>query len=144
MQDMRKQRMHTTYLIAILFILLVSSQQLFSFFSSLMEGSEMSPAMVQIIYSVSAIVIFSFLYYMVKSSKYGRENFFFIPSSQEEHVLGRNKPRDAVFDSDKAVTFDFSSVGSGMCDQGCNDYGLIKGCPGRHHAYGQGSVNNFM
>jgi hypothetical protein len=139
-----KHGMITRYLLAVLFILLVSSRQMSDYFATMMESSEMSSSTAQLVYSIMAVALFSLFYYL-SCDHHERENFFFVPTPRDDRVLGRNEPREAVFDSNKGVTFDFSTVGSGMCNEhGCNDYGLIKGCPGKNHLYGDGSISNFM
>jgi hypothetical protein len=70
-----------------------------------------------------------------------QENFFF--EVTPHRILGRNLPRQAIFDG-KPITFSFNSVGSGMCtDNGCNSYGMIKGCPNAR-GYGIGSTDDSI
>ena len=70
-----------------------------------------------------------------------KENFFFVPPTDEGRILLRNikddkevsfPPRESIYKSDRPINFQFSTVGSGKCDQGdCQAYGIIKGCPGQ-------------
>ena len=150
----RRSRMITRYLLAVLFILAVSSRQLFNWFVSTMQQSYgMTAEMSELIYGMTAVILFSLFYYVLSCScikqqhphEDTEENFFFIPTKRQNQILGRNAPRDAVYTDSDGVTFHFSSPGSGMCsDESCNDYGLIKGCPGRNHIFGEGNVQNLM
>ena len=147
----RKSRMISRYLLAVLFILLVSSRQVSDSFINMIQESNFSPSTSQILYSVAAVLLFSFFYYMLTCSSRSeededeQENFFFIPTPREDQVLGRNDPRDAVYKDNVGVTFNFDSVGSGMCSSAnCTDEGIIKGCPGRHNLYGDGGTPRFM
>jgi hypothetical protein len=150
----RKSRMISRYLLAVLFILLVSSRQVSDSFINMIQESNLSlsPSTSQILYSVAAVLLFSFFYYMLTCSsrrseedEEEQENFFFIPTPREDQVLGRNDPRDAVYKDNVGVTFNFDSVGSGMCSSAkCTDEGIIKGCPGRNNLYGEGGLPRFM
>jgi hypothetical protein len=146
----RRSRMISRYLLAVLFILLVSSRQVSDAFINMIQDSDLSPSTSQILYSVSAVLLFSFFYYMLTCSNRAedeeeQENFFFIPPTREGETLGRNAPRDAVYNDNRGVTFNFDSVGSGMCSSAnCHDDGLIKGCPGRNNLYGDGGTPRFM
>lgn len=146
----RRSRMISRYLLAVLFILLVSSRQVSDSFINMIQESNFSTSTSQILYSVAAVLIFSFFYYMLTCSNRAedeeeQENFFFMPPDREGRTLGRNEPRDAVYNDNRGVTFSFDSVGSGMCSSAnCLDEGIIKGCPGRHNLYGEGGAPRFM
>jgi hypothetical protein len=148
----RRSRMISRYLLAVLFILLVSSRQVSDSFINMIQESNLSSSTSQILYSVASVLLFSFFYYMLTCSCSGRaedeeeqENFFFMPPTREGETLGRNAPRDAVYSDNRGVTFNFDSVGSGMCSSpNCHDDGIIKGCPGRHNLYGEGGAPRFM
>lgn len=146
----RRSRMISRYLLAVLFILLVSSRQVSDSFINMIQESDISSSTSQILYSVAAVLLFSFFYYMLTCSSRAedeeeQENFFFIAPDREGETLGRNAPRDAVYSSNKGVTFNFDPVGSGMCSSpNCHDDGIIKGCPGRHNLYGEGGAPRFM
>ncbi len=146
----RRSRMISRYLLAVLFILLVSSRQVSDSFINMIQESNFSTSTSQILYSVAAVLIFSFFYYMLTCGKRGEdeqeeENFLFIPTPKEDKILGLNYPRDAVYKDKAGVTFNFDSVGSGMCSSAnCHDDGIIKGCPGRYNLYGEGEAPRFM
>ena len=149
----RRSRMISRYLLAVLFILLVSSRQVSDSFINMIQESNLSssPSTSQILYSVAAVLLFSFFYYMLTCSNRSeedeeeQENFFFMPPDREGRTLGRNDPRDAVYKDNKGVTFSFDTVGSGMCSSAnCLDEGIIKGCPGRNNLYGDGGAPRFM
>jgi hypothetical protein len=147
----RRSRMISRYLLAVLFILLVSSRQVSDSFINMIQDSNISPSTSQILYSVAAVLLFSFFYYMITCSNRSeedeqeQENFFFMPPDREGRTLGRNEPRDAVYNDNKGVTFSFDTVGSGMCSSAnCLDEGIIKGCPGRNNLYGEGGTPKFM
>lgn len=146
----RRSRMISRYLLAVLFILLVSSRQVSDSFINMIQESNFSTSTSQILYSVAAVLIFSFFYYMLTCSNRAEdeqeeENFLFMPPNQEGRTLGRNEPRDAVYNVNRGVTFSFDTVGSGMCSSAnCLDEGIIKGCPGRNNLYGEGGAPKFM
>ena len=147
----RRSRMISRYLLAVLFILLVSSRQVSDAFINMIQDSDLSPSTSQILYSVAAVLLFSFFYYMLTCSgrseedEQEQENFLFVPPTREGETLGRNVPREAVYNGNVGLTFNFDSVGSGMCSSpNCHDDGIIKGCPGRHNVYGEGSAPRFM
>ena len=97
----RKSRMISRYLLAVLFILLVSSRQVSDSFINMIQESDLSltPSTSQILYSVAAVLLFSFFYYMLTCSSRSeedeeeQENFFFMPPDREGRTLGRNEPR---------------------------------------------------
>ena len=132
--------MSNRFFIALVFIALASLQVLFKKFSELemVRAENYTDTMKQIIYTVLILLAFSLVYYFMGS----REGFFFeVP---EKRTLGRNFPREAIYDDERGVTFSFDSVGSGMCsDDGCNSYGIIKGCPGAR-SYGRGNTDDSI
>lgn len=70
-----------------------------------------------------------------------KEGFFF--EVTPHRILGRNLPRDSIFDG-KPITFEFDAIGSGMCGKdGCNSYGMIKGCPNAR-TYGTSSTDDSI
>ncbi len=70
-----------------------------------------------------------------------KEGFFF--EVTPNRTLGRNLPRSTIFDG-KPITFSFDSIGSGMCGKdGCNSYGMIKGCPNAR-TYGGPSTDDSI
>lgn len=71
-----------------------------------------------------------------------KEGFFF--EVTPHRTLGRNMPRQSIFDG-KPITFSFDSIGSGMCgDSGCNSYGMIKGCPDARVYGGESTDDNIL
>jgi hypothetical protein len=141
--------MITRYLLAILFILLASSRHLVNRFIDMMRQYEMDEFTAEIIYSVGLVIVFSLFYYVISCARAPhshsyQENFFFQVS--ENKTLGRNHPRDAITNANKSVSFQYDVPdGSGMCSgSSCNDYGLIKGCPGKKHAFGESDPNQYM
>lgn len=132
--------MSNRFFIALIFIALASLQVLFKKFSELelVRAENYTDTTKQLIYTVLILVAFSIIYYFIGS----REGFFF--TVPEKRTLGRNFPREAAYDDERQVTFSFDSVGSGMCsDDGCNSYGIIKGCPGAR-SYGRGNTDDSV
>jgi hypothetical protein len=90
----------------------------------------------QFIYLAAMFVILLITYLALP-----KEGFFF--EVTPHRVLGRNLPRESIFDG-KPITFAFDSIGSGMCGKdGCNSYGMIKGCPNAR-TYGNGSADDTI
>jgi len=132
--------MSNRFFIALVFIALASLQVLFKKFSELemVRAENYTDTMKQIIYTVLILLAFSVVYYFMGS----REGFFFEVTPNP--ILGREFPREAIYKDERGVTFSFDSVGSGMCsDDGCNSYGIIKGCPGAR-SYGRGNTDDSI
>ena len=132
--------MSNRFFIALVFIALASLQVLFKKFSELemVRAENYTDTMKQVIYTVLILVAFSLIYYFMGS----REGFFF--EVTPDPILGRNFPREAIYTDERGVTFSFDSVGSGRCsDEGCNSYGIIKGCPGAR-TYGRGNTTDSV
>jgi hypothetical protein len=132
--------MASNYLIALFFIIIASLNVLFEKFSKmdLVVSQRFSPTINQLVYTSIIVVLFT-IFYMLLATK---EGFFF--TAPQNPILGRNMARDAAFDTDRQLTFSFDSVGSGMCsDDGCNSYGMIKGCPNAK-SYGRGNTDDSV
>ena len=123
------------YLIAMALIIISSNNSVY------FKVSEMFPdykkSNIQLGYTGTLVVLFTLLY--ILNYVFTNEGFFF--TVPERRILGRNIPRKALYDG-KAVSFEFDSVGSGMCgEEGCHNYGMIKGCPGTR-LYGSENIGD--
>ena len=134
-----------TYLLSVLFMILAASPSIQQSFAQLSGKTDDN----QMWFTLCIVGVFSLLYYILRISEKCRhcdqEDFIF--EVTPNRILGRNLPRDAVYDSNKSVNFEFDRVGSGMCSNGeCRSYGLIKGCPdGRSTtSYGEGTTDAYM
>jgi hypothetical protein len=105
--------------------MVASNQKIFYKFSEFDFFKNYEKFKVQMIFTGAVVGLFTVFYvinYLVT-----KEGFFFV--APQNPILGRNMPRKAIYNG-KPITFDFDSVGSGMCtEESCNNYGMIKGCP---------------
>lgn len=126
------------YLFAVFFIIIASLQILSNKIMNLTVLQSYSPTVKQAAYSLLIVSLFSICYFIFGM----KEGFFMDFSNIDNRVLGRNLPRDAIYQDDRGVHFEFDRVGSGACKDGaCHAYGIIKGCPGSK-LFGVGGVTD--
>lgn len=111
------------YLLTLVIIVVASNQSIFYKVSEIFKEREKST--IQLGFTVALVALFTLCY--VINYLFTKEGFFF--EVTPKRILGRNMPREAIYNG-KPISFQFDSVGSGMCSQeSCNSYGMIKGCP---------------
>jgi hypothetical protein len=126
------------YLLTLAIIVVGSNQSIFYKVSDIFKERDKST--IQLGFTVALVALFTMFYFI--NYLITKEGFFFEVS--DPRILGRNMkriPRDAIYDG-KPISFEFDSVGSGMCSEaGCNNYGMIKGCP-NGRSYGTGNTDD--
>ena len=111
------------YLLTLVIIVVGSNQSIFYRVSEIFKDRQKST--IQMGFTVALVALFTLCY--VINYLFTKEGFFF--EAPQNPILGRNMPRQAIYDG-KPISFQFDSVGSGMCsEESCNNYGMIKGCP---------------
>ena len=123
------------YLLTLVIIVVASNQSIFYRVSEIFKDRQKST--IQIGFTGVLVALFTLCY--IINYLFTKEGFFFeVP---EKRILGRNIPREAIYNG-KPISFQFDSVGSGMCsEESCNNYGMIKGCPNGRF-YGTGNTDD--
>lgn len=118
------------YLLTLVIIVVASNQSIFFKVSKMKMFETLEKSTIQIGFTVALVALFT-LFYLI-NYLFTKEGFFFV--APQNPILGRNIPREAIYNG-KPISFQFDSVGSGMCsEESCNNYGMIKGCPnGRYY-----------
>lgn len=118
------------YLLTLAIIAVASNQSIFYKFSVSEYLKNKDKTTVQFYFTGIFAILFTLFYFV--NYVITKEGFFFV--APQNPILGRNMPREAIYDG-KPISFQFDSVGSGMCsEESCNNYGMIKGCPnGRYY-----------
>jgi hypothetical protein len=127
------------YLLTLAIIVVGSNQSIFYKVSDIFKERDKST--IQLGFTVALVGLFTMFYFI--NYLITKEGFFFQVSDPKYRILGRNMKRDAIYDG-KPISFEFDSVGSGMCSEaGCNNYGMIKGCPNGRF-YGTGNTDDTI